>query len=294
MYAAICALLFLLPAGLSAASAHAAEVAANAPAETPAQKEFLEKLRSLKWVEGPTTVQVAGNATLAIPDGYVFLDQRETDKFLEMNQNMGGGTEVLVAPKSLDWSAYLSFAEEGYVKDDEKIDAGALLKSLQEGTEAGNSERRRRGWAPLHVRGWAVQPAYNAGTKRLEWATRLESEGSGEGVNFFTKILGRRGYTTVVLVSEPDGLQTAESALNRVLKGYSFKTGETYAEFVPGDKVAEYGLAALVLGGAAAIATKKGLWGIIGGALAASWKFVAAGAVALSAGLRKLFAKKES
>ena len=34
--------------------------------------------------------------------------------------------------------------------------------------------------------------------------------------------------------------------------------GERYAEFRAGDRVAEYGLAALVLGGAAAVATKSG------------------------------------
>src|SRR5438046_7897948 len=35
------------------------------------------------------------------------------------------------------------------------------------------------------------------------------------------------------------------------LGGYGFVSGENYAEFKAGDKIAEYGLAALVLGGAA-------------------------------------------
>ena len=60
-----------------------------------------------------------------------------------------------------------------------------------------------------------------------------------------------------------------------------------------GDKVAAIGLGALVLGGAAAVATKKGLWGIIGGFLAATWKFLIAGAVALFAGAGKLFGRKK-
>jgi uncharacterized membrane-anchored protein len=47
-----------------------------------------------------------------------------------------------------------------------------------------------------------------------------------------------------------------------------------------------------VLGGAAAIATKKGFWAVLGGFLAAGWKFIAAGAVALSAGLRRFFGRK--
>lgn len=284
---AFMALLLLLPA-----LARPAEGAADEP--SPQQRAILEKIRALNWVEGPKTVDVVGNAQLVVPEGYLFLDQRETDKFLELNQNMSTGKEVMIAPKSLEWSAYISFAGEGYVKDDEKIDAAALLKALKEGTEEENAERRKRGWAPIHVAGWAVTPAYNTATKRLEWATKLVGDGSGEAVNFFTKILGRRGYTTVVLVSSPEDLVAAESALNKVLEGYAFKPGDTYAEWVPGDKVAEYGLAALVLGGAAAIATKKGLWGVLASALAASWKFIAAAVVGAGAWLRRAFSKKDA
>lgn len=262
----------------------------DAAAESPQQRAYMEKLRALKWVEGPTTVPIAGNSTLTVPEGYVFLDAANTDKFLELNENLSSGREVTVAPQSLEWSAYLAFDDEGYVKDDEKIDAPALLETLKSGTESSNEERRSRGWPEMHVLDWAVQPAYNSATKRLEWATLLESDGS-RSANFSTKILGRRGYTTVILAASPESLPQAEAALNEVLQGYAFDAGETYAEWKPGDKVAEYGLAALVVGGAAAIATKKGFWGVIAGFLAAGWKFVAAAAVALFAGLRKKFGR---
>jgi uncharacterized membrane-anchored protein len=57
--------------------------------------------------------------------------------------------------------------------------------------------------------------------------------------------------------------------------------------------VAEFGLAALVLGGAAAVATKKGFWAVIGGFLAAFWKLLAGLAVAAVAALGGLFKKKQ-
>jgi uncharacterized membrane-anchored protein len=284
-----CALALLAPAGM-----RAAEVGPDVSAESAEIKAHFDKVRALRWIEGPTTVDTLGNSKLVVPEGYVFLDQDQTDRFLELNENMAGGKEMMVAPRSLEWTAYLSFSDDGYVEDDEKIDSAALLKSLREGTEAANADRRERGWSQLHVTGWAVEPAYNAGTQRLEWATRLASDNSGESINFFTKILGRRGHSTVILVASPEDLQTAESDLNGLLTGYSFNPGEKYAEWVPGDKVAEYGLAALVLGGAAAVATKKGLWAVLGGVFAASWKFLAAGAVAVGAGLRKYFARKDA
>ena len=69
------------------------------------------------------------------------------------------------------------------------------------------------------------------------------------------------------------------------LKNFDYVSGEKYSEWKQGDKVAAYGLGALVLGGAAAVATKKGglklLWIAILGAGAALW-----------AGFKKFFAKK--
>jgi uncharacterized membrane-anchored protein len=221
-----------------------------------------------------------------VPEGYVFLNQRDTDRYLELNQNPPSGEEVMVGREDLSWVAYLSFSDEGYVKDDEKIDADALLKAMQEGAKEGNKERRRRGWAEVQVTGWAVPPAYNSETKRLEWATILESEG-GRNVNFSTKVLGRRGHTSVILVTGTDELTAARPQFNKVLGGYTFDEGERYADWVPGDKVATYGLAALVLGGAAALATKKGLWAVIGGFLIAKAKLLIAGAVAVAAGVRR-------
>ena len=259
--------------------------------ETPEENAFSRELKKLEWVRGPVTVDTVGDSKLILPEGYVFLSQKETDKFLTLTENLSSGDEMLVAPESLSWVAYLSFADEGYVKDDEKIDADALLKSMQEATEAGNEERVRRGWSEMHVSKWAVPPAYNGSTKRLEWATVLNS-GDSTSVNFFTKILGRHGHTTFILVTPPEQLAESQSALNGVLGGYKFNAGHTYAEYRPGDKVAEYGLAALVLGGAAAVATKKGFWGILAGFFAAAWKVIVPAFIALGAWLKRLFSRK--
>jgi uncharacterized membrane-anchored protein len=269
--------------------------AQEAPSEpqTAEQKAFLEKMRQLDWVKGPATVTAQGNANLAIPEQFVYLDARNTSKFLELQHNLGNGREVMVAPRNLQWMAYLEFADEGYVKDNEKIDAPALLKTLKENTESANEERQRRGWGALHVVDWATPPVYNTNTKRLEWATILESQ-DGRAVNFSTKILGRKGYTSVIMVTDPTNLGDAEKSLDSVLTGYAFKPGDTYADWRSGDKVAKYGLAALIVGGVAAVAAKKGLFSVLAGFLAVAWKFIVAAAVAAMAWVRRLLAKKQA
>jgi uncharacterized membrane-anchored protein len=264
--------------------------AADEP-EAGAAEDVRAKLGALHWIKGPTTVPVGSNAKLTLPDHYVFLDAANTAKFEEILHNLGSGKEVMVAPESLAWTAYFDFTEAGYVKDDEKIDGAALLKTLKENTDEANQERERRGWAPLHVVDWAAPPAYNPDTKRLEWATLLES-GNDRGVNFFTKILGRRGFTSVVLATDPANLRGATGELDAIVNGYHFNSGESYAEWRQGDKVAEYGLAALIVGGAAAIAAKKGLFSVLLGFLVAGWKFVAAAVVGGTAWLRGRLRKR--
>jgi uncharacterized membrane-anchored protein len=276
---------------LGCAAAYAQE--ASSEPRSAEQKAFLEKMRALDWIKGPATVTSEGDAKLTIPEQYVYLDARNTSKFLELQHNLGNGREVMVAPRSLQWQAYLEFSDEGYIKDDEKIDAPVLLKTLKENTEKANTERQHRGWGVLHLVDWATPPVYNTSTKRLEWATILESQ-DGRAVNFSTKILGRRGYTSVIMVTDPANLHEAEGTLDKVLTGYAFNPGETYADWRSGDKVAEYGLAALIVGGVAAVAAKKGLFSVLAGFLAVAWKFIAAAAVGAVAWLRRLFTNKQT
>jgi uncharacterized membrane-anchored protein len=267
------------------------------PEEQQAQQR-LAKLRALKWVTGPTTVPVAGNSTLKLPESYAFLDTTETAKFEELTQNLAGGKEVLVAPNSLRWVAYLEFGDEGLVKDNEKIDADAILSSLKSAATNENEERRRRGWDTLEITGWAVPPAYNNTTKRLEWATLLHTSDGGQSVNFFTKILGRRGVTSVVLVSSPANQAASILQLNQVLAGYQFNGGERYADWRPGDKVAAYGLTGLIVGGAVAAAAKtgllKGLFKPLIALVVAGWKLIAVAVLAALAWLRSLFSRKKT
>jgi len=67
-------------------------------------------------------------------------------------------------------------------------------------------------------------------------------------VNYNTRLLGRKGVMEVSLVVDPEKLSATMPAYQALLKDYDFKQGERYAEFRQGDKIAKYGLAALVTG----------------------------------------------
>ena len=253
--------------------------------------QIIQELQKLAWQRAPGDGTIGAKAKIRIPEGYSFLDERNTRRFLELMGKPPRDNHYLIAPANLDWCAVFSFDPVGYVKDDEKIDADALLGSLKEGDGPSNEERKRLGMAPIHTDGWHVPPHYDSDSKRVEWGIRLRDDQGGIHVNYTSRMLGRSGVMSAVLVSSPQTLNADMKEFNAALAGYQFVAGEQYAEFKSGDKIAEYGLAALVVGGAAAAAAKAGLFNSLGKFL---WVIIGGGVMGGWALLKKLFGRKES
>jgi uncharacterized membrane-anchored protein len=175
------------------------------------------------------------------------------------------------------------FNDLGYVRDDEKdkLDASAILKSIQEGTTYANEERAKMGSAPIEVVGWEIPPSYNPQTHNLEWAIKAQSEGHGF-VNYNVRLLGRKGVMSATLLVDPEEMAQTLPAFRGLLGDYTFTSGQRYAEYRAGDKVAQYGLAALVVGGAAAGAAKLGLFAWLAVLLKKAWKLVVVAVVAVA------------
>lgn len=254
------------------------------------QQEMTRKLAELDWYTPGKSGSIAGKATFEASDKYTFLSPADTDKFLVINGNPStGGISNTIAPVQGDWFAVLSFAPEGLVKDDEKIDADALLKSLKEANVQGAAKRREQGFSPLTMLGWSIPPRYDTANKRLEWATLLQDEDSKAiFANVSTKILGRSGYTNVVLVTgSADSVERDLAEFKASMANFKYVDGERYSDWKEGDKVAAYGLGALVLGGAAAVATSKGGFKAIGIAILAA-------IAALWGGIKKFLGRKKT
>jgi uncharacterized membrane-anchored protein len=241
-------------------------------------------IASLKWVSGPQVVDVGPVAKFSVPEGYLFLDAADTRVFLEkITQNPASGQEYFFGPENGEWWATFEYADTGHVKDDEEIDADALIKSMRENQDEGNKERAKKGWPQLLNLGWKQPPFYDPETKRLEWALSfINSSDRKEGVNYETRLLGRLGVTSATLVVDPDKLAAALPEFKKAVGGYQFVEGQNYSEFKEGDKLAEYGLAALIAGGAAAALLKSGL-------LAKYWKLLVVGVLAALAAIGKFF-----
>jgi uncharacterized membrane-anchored protein len=271
----------------------ASGIAVRGYAQEPATNEGPEV--HIDWQKGPTVGKLGDVAEIQIPEGYRFAGKDGALKVLQLTQNIPSGRELgVIVGENGSWFLMFEFKEEGYVKDEEgtKLDNDAILKSIKRGTEQANEQRAKRGWPPFHVSGWQREPFYDPQTHNLTWAIlgRGDDPKDGGSVNHSVRILGRRGTMNVDLIADPAQYAQLTGEFNSLISGFNYLQGNRYSDFTKGDKVAEYGLTALIVGGGAAVALKTGL-------LAKLWKFIVMGLVAAGAAIKKaiqaIFGKEE-
>jgi uncharacterized membrane-anchored protein len=257
-------------------------------------KSFVEALKGagVKLVPGPATYKLGSVAEMKLPAGYHAVEAGSLKDYYELTQNVFDGDEagVVIAPGPSEFVLVFEYDDIGYVKDEDKdsLDAKKLMDAMTEGEAESNKRRVKQGWDEIKIAGWANPPHYDQKTNNLTWAVRLTSSQDGHKEAFLNesiRLLGRSGVMNVTLVTGPDTYATDTATTADLLaKNYGYVQGERYAEFKEGDKIAEYGLAALVLGGAGAAAFKLGFFQKF-------WKVLVFGGVAAAAFFKKMLNK---
>ena len=102
-------------------------------------------------------------------------------------------------------------------------------------------------------------------------------------------MLGRGGYLSFNAVAGMHQLEMVKASMPRVLGMAEYDAGQRYTDFnASTDKIAAYGIGALVAG---AIAAKAGLFAKLLAMLVVFKKFIIVGFVAVAAGVRKFFTR---
>jgi uncharacterized membrane-anchored protein len=281
-----------------------ARAAPDKPAPAPAPSASAEPPRvQYHWQEGPQTIKLPHDVSVQVPERHAFLGGKEAADLMEKNGSFHNDNLLgLVVGKGDDdkWFVSIRYDDDGYVKDTEEIDASELLTALKDGTEEANKERQERGFAPFHVEGWSEAPHYDKSVHHLVWALTVNGD-DGRSANYNTRVLGRRGIVSLNLVCDPEELAADKPQVAALLAGTTFANGSRYEDFDSRtDKVAEYGLAGLVLGGmglGALKLVKVGLlakfWNVILAALIAAKKAIVLAIAAAVAFLKRLFGRKK-
>ena len=133
---------------------------------------------------------------------------------------------------------------------------------------------------------------YDSTTHKLYWAKDLRfGTEPVHTLNYNIRVLGRRGVLVLNAVATMDQLAAVQAGMGQVIGFVDFADGNRYADFVPGtDKVAEYGIAALIAGG---IAAKAGFFKLLLAGIIALKKLIVVALVAIGAFFKRIFGKKK-
>lgn len=282
-----------------AGSAAAQSEPASSPAKSAMQSAWTAAEKALQ--RGPQTIALRNQATLKLPEGYGFIPTREASELMEA---MGNGSDddfiglIMPTTEAGDWMISVDYSPAGYIEDGDakNWNADELLSNLKEGTEAGNKRRIQMGIPALEVTRWIETPSYDSTTQRLVWSAEARDKGAAPGedstVNYNTYVLGREGYVSLNLITSRAVIEQDKPAVHTLLSALNFENGKRYEDFNSStDKVAEYGIAALIAG----VAAKK--LGLIAVILAFAAKFakvlLLAGAGVIAA-FAKFFKRKDS
>ncbi len=280
---------------------------ADQPGAQQPQVTAEQFLATLKFQTGKIDLP-NGVATLDLPPTFRYLNPEDSNRVLvdawgnpPGHQTLGMIFPADVSPLSQEgWGVIVTYNEDGHVNDDDasKINYADLLKEMKEGMEEANKERVKAGYPSLSLVGWAENPSYDQATHKLYWALDLASGDAKEHtLNYNIRVLGRKGVLVLNAVAGMDQIGAIKTEMQNVIAFTEFKPGNAYGDFNSGtDRVAEYGLAALVAGG---VAAKMGLFAKIAALLAplwklliAGWKLVVVGVVAMFAGIKKLLRRE--
>jgi uncharacterized membrane-anchored protein len=240
---------------------------------SPDEQAYLEQMQAIMETLNPQTGQISVGGdlvTLSVPEDFYFLDADDAATVLVDMWGNPPGQDVLgmlfpsdITPLDYDsWAVTIEYSDDGHVSDDDvsEIDYDELLEEMQDDARAANPDRIDEGYEPIEIVGWAEPPHYVASSRKLYWAKEIQFGDMDETtLNYEIRALGRTGVLSMTFIAPTSQLDAINDSREAVLAMADFNPGRRYEDFDSNiDKVAAYGVGALVAG---KIAAKTGFLG---------------------------------
>jgi uncharacterized membrane-anchored protein len=249
-----------------------------------------------------TQTFVSGAASFDSGTQYRFLEAADAQKLLEEGWGNPHDPDVLglIVPANLSpmakegWAVAVTYDSNGHVSDSDasSINYTEMLQTLKDDSTENNAARKKAGYPEIELVGWAVPPRYDGLNHKLYWAKEISfDKDPAHTLNYAVRVLGRKGVLELNAVASMNQLPLVQRDMETILAATHFNTGQTYADFNPSsDKLAEYGIAALVAGG---VAAKLGFFAKIGIFLLGLKKFGLVLLLGIGALFRRFFGRKQ-
>ncbi len=219
------------------------------------------------------TVQLKnGIATLKIPEGYKYLDTKQSKRVLENLWGNPPGTTIGMLFRedenpvgvNLTYAIEIEYENDGYISDDDAKDINyeELLKDIQDDISKSNPERKKQGYPTMELVDWAAPPFYDETTKKLYWAKEMKFEGEEVNtLNYNIRILGKEGYIILNAIGDMSVFEAFNKNKDEIIASVTFNKGNKYSDFnSKTDKIAAYGIGGLIAG---KVLAKAGFFAVI-------------------------------
>jgi uncharacterized membrane-anchored protein len=207
-----------------------------------------DEISQMNWISVGAIRLGGSTSTITLPLGFAGIAGLEAGRAYELSQGRRNETvEAVIVHPADGGEVQFQWYPAGYVTADDwsDVDANAMIAEIRGNTETANADRRTHGLEELHVIGWMQQPVFDSATHTVFWAIGARSD-SGPLVNAIALRLGRSGYEKLTWIGAPEAYKAVGGDLDIMLRAHSFDVGQRYEDHISTDRVAGYGIAALV------------------------------------------------
>lgn len=216
---------------------------------TMTEEEIFETFQNLDWKTEGTLNLPLSHSSIALPEGYGAILGKDIETLYAINREPLESDVEAVVFNQID-NGYVIFCSvnDGYVTLDDwqEINPKELLQSIIENNKITNEKRKELGGTPIEIVGWAQEPFLDRHTNTVYWAIEVVDSHNIRSINSEGLRLGRNGYESVNWVTSKEDYIPLGGNLDDMLCAHSFNPGFRYTDHIDADRIAGYGIAALV------------------------------------------------
>lgn len=225
------------------------------------QEEVYNKVLTFDWTSSDLSSQINIINSKASLDLSSFYYVDILDNYSQVQQLMywSNGIEYPRTTHYLDIyltddSSYTvnidKFIDDGFIKGDDwnDVDAEKFLKELRQASIENNKVRIKNGYSAVEDINWHIKPYYNKTLGYVFYSLLVKFDNGSETYNSTAMVLGRKGYTDITFLFKDNIAHLMPAEIDKVVKSFQYNQGLQYSDFKSGDKIAAYGVGALVAG----------------------------------------------
>ena len=203
-----------------------------------------EPWQPLSWVKEGVCRLPYSHASITVPStpiSHLALIGEDAKRLAALAGHREPSLEAILTNPLSNYT-YLFCDQQGYIPLDKMtlLDPFTLLEKISGQVEKDNEERRKNGFAPLHIVQWLQHPRLDPITHTLYWAMEYREERSF--LHRFCSValkLSRFGFEKFVWKASMLDYKTCQGELDLLLRNYRIDPGFQYRDHQQEDPVAQ-------------------------------------------------------